>query len=44
MAVLACLATCQQSSYAIAERILGVLTHSEAIANLEKQLNLTFPT
>lgn len=44
VAVLACLATCQQSSYAITERILGVLTHSEAIANLEKQLNLTFPT
>lgn len=44
VAVLASLATCQQSSYAIAERILGVPTHSQAIANLEKQFNLTLPS
>lgn len=44
VAVLARLTTCQQPSYAIAQGILGVPAHSEAIANLEKQLNLTFPT
>lgn len=44
VAVLASLATCQLSSYAIAQRILAVPTHSEAIASLEKQLNLTFPS
>ncbi|WP_263746279.1 response regulator [Plectonema radiosum] len=43
VAVLASFATCQRSSYAIAERILSVPTHSEAIASLEKQFNLTFP-
>ena len=43
VAVLASLATCQLSSHAIAQRILGILTHSEAIASLEKQFNLTFP-
>ncbi len=44
VAVLASLATCQLSSYAIAQRILDAPTHSEAIANLEKQFNLTFPS
>jgi two-component system OmpR family response regulator len=44
VAVLASLASCQQSSYAIAQRILDVSTYTEAKANLEKQLNLTFPS
>ncbi len=44
VAVLASLATCQKSSDAIAQPILSVPTHSEAIAYLEKQFNLTLPS
>ena len=43
LGVLDCLAICQQSSYAIAQRIFGnVLRHDES--NLEKQLDSTFPS
>ncbi|GET35302.1 response regulator [Microseira wollei] len=40
LAVLGCLAICQQSSYAIAQHILGVPRHDAL--SLEKQLELTF--
>ena len=43
LAVLSCLAICQQSSYAIAQRILGnVLKHSDL--SLEKQFYPTVPS
>jgi two-component system, OmpR family, response regulator len=42
LAVLACLAICQKSSYAIAQRILGVPRHDAL--SLEKHLELTFPS
>lgn len=43
LAVLACLAICQQSSYAIAQRILGYVSiHGDL--SLEKQLAPAFPT
>lgn len=41
LAVLSCLAICQQSSYAIAQRILGNDFRYNAL-NLEKQLELKF--
>jgi len=40
LAVLSCLVICQQSSYAIAQRILGNDLRHDAL-NLEKQLELT---
>lgn len=43
LAVLGCLAICQQSSYAIAQRILGNVPRYDALS-LEKQLELTFPS
>ncbi len=41
LAVLACLSICQQSSYAIAQQILGNVPRYGALS-LEKQLELTF--
>lgn len=43
LAVLACLAICQQSSYAIAQRILGNVPKYSHLS-LEKQLDLTVPS
>lgn len=40
LAVLSCLVICQQSSYAIVQRILGNVLRHDAL-NLEKQLELT---
>lgn len=42
LAVLACLAICQQSSYAIAQRILGDVSRNGELS-LEKQLAPAFP-
>lgn len=41
LAVLSCLAICQKSSYAIAQRILGTVPRDDDLS-LEKQLELTF--
>ncbi|MCF2150259.1 response regulator [Desmonostoc muscorum LEGE 12446] len=43
LAVLACLAICQQSSYTIAQRILGHVPRHDRLS-LEKQLDLVFPS
>jgi DNA-binding response OmpR family regulator len=43
LAVLSCLVICQQSSYAIAQQILGNVLRHDAL-NLEKQLDLTLPS
>lgn len=43
LAVLSCLVICQQSSYTIAQRILGNVPKHNAL-KLEKQLELTLPS